>query len=383
MLEQRAARANLRRLLPPTGLVDFASNDYLGFAGSGDRGTPSAGIPGLHESHKAARGSTGSRLISGNHALYESTEQEVARFHGVPAALIYTSGYDANLGLLSAVPQRTDVVFYDEAVHASLRDGIRLSHARAYSFTHNNLEALEKRAETVLSGRSPGTEVYVVTESVFSMEGDGPPLKELLALCHSKGFRLILDEAHAVGVLGPQGRGRLQGDCPGEAIFARIVTFGKALGGHGAAMLGSAELRDFLVNFSRSLIYTTALPPLSLKHLAESYQRLQGPEGQEALKAVRGNIRLFQETARHHGLGELLPPALAAIRCCRIGDSQRALEISRALATAGFDVRAMRPPTVPEGSECLRFCLHSFNTSAEIQGVLSTLASVLKAKRHA
>ena len=171
MLEQRAAQANLRRLLPPSGLIDFASNDYLGFAASGDAGAGTASGLGPNETRATPRGSTGSRLISGNHVHYARTEQEIARFHGVPAALIYTSGYDANLGLLSAVPQRTDVVLYDAAIHASLRDGIRLGHARAYSFAHNDLKALERRAETVLYGRSPGTEVYVVTDRFFPWKG--------------------------------------------------------------------------------------------------------------------------------------------------------------------------------------------------------------------
>ena len=383
MLEKRKEEDLLRNLTCPVDLVDFSSNDYLGFARvSGSE---------YAENEKKDRavqgsvgGSTGSRLISGNHPLYEEAEAVVADFHKSESALIFNSGYDANVGLLSSVLQRSDLVFYDEAVHASIRDGLRLSNARAYSFKHNDLEALEKKIAQVLGkGTYQGAEVYVITETVFSMGGDSPELELLTEFCRQRGYRLILDEAHAAGVLGPEGRGlAVEGNLQ-EFAFARIVTFGKAFGAHGAAVLGSKDLRTFLINFSRSLIYTTALPPASLLHILCAYKHLQGPEGIKARELLFRNFKRFTAIADELEIGHLFPKVGSAIRSCQVGSSSEAIQISAHLAKAGYDVRAMRPPTVPEGSQCLRFCLHSFNTEPEIREVLTTLASALKEQYHA
>mgnify|MGYP001816407355 FL=1 len=253
-LRQRKEEGAFRNLMPPASGIDFSSNDYLGFARSEKE-----------NSREYAVGSTGSRLISGNHHLYEVTERTVADFHKAEAALIFNSGYDANLGLLSALLQRNDYIFYDASVHASIRDGISLGKAKSFKFDHNSLESLKARLSKVLGGNIPeGSEVYVITETVFSMEGDGPDIAALAAYCQQEGYRLILDEAHAAGVLGPQGRGAvIEAGCE-ELVFARVITFGKALGCHGAAILGSSMLKDYLINDSRSLIYTTALPPLAV-----------------------------------------------------------------------------------------------------------------------
>lgn len=376
MLKQRKEQDLFRKLSPPTDLIDFSSNDYLGFA----KAEPGARTPG----DRLAGGSTGSRLIRGNHSLYKEAEAVVAAFHKSDSALIYNSGYDANVGLLSSVPQRSDLVFYDQAAHASIRDGLRLSPARTYAFDHNNVLALQEKVRQVRENGIPeGAEIYVVTESVFSMEGDSPDLKSLAAYCQEQGFRLILDEAHAVGVLGPEGRGLAVKEDLQDVLFARVVTFGKALGSHGAAVLGSEDLRQFLINFSRSLIYTTALPPYSIKHLLHAYERLLGPEGTEARERLQSNLRLFQSSADSLGIGSIFPQVSAAIWSARVGSSADALQLSKVLSEEGFDLRAMRPPTVPKGSECLRFCLHSYNTEAEIQQVLTKLAGALKGMMHA
>lgn len=351
--------------------MDFASNDYLGFAGREEE---------LSESLPA--GSSGSRLISGNHPLYGKAESVVRDFHMARAALIFNSGYDANLGLLSAILQRGDYIFYDQHVHASIRDGIRLGNAKAYKFAHNDLESLKKRIQQVLPGGIlPDGEVYVVTESVFSMEGDGPDLGALAAFCREQNYRLIVDEAHSAGILGPGGRGEVSGQKWQDAVFARLITFGKSLGCHGAAVLCGPELREYLINFSRSLIYTTALPPASLLAILKAYERLEGNPGRAAREALFKNMRLFGALVGDLGLSEYMVPAKAAVRCCEIGGNPRVKSLSEELRQAGYDVKPILSPTVPRGRECLRFSLHAFNTESEIREVLTILSGLLKQKQ--
>ena len=370
-LRQRKEEGAFRNLMPPASGIDFSSNDYLGFARSEKE-----------NSREYAVGSTGSRLISGNHHLYEVTERTVADFHKAEAALIFNSGYDANLGLLSALLQRNDYIFYDASVHASIRDGISLGKAKSFKFDHNSLESLKARLSKVLGGNIPeGSEVYVITETVFSMEGDGPDIAALAAYCQQEGYRLILDEAHAAGVLGPQGRGAvIEAGCE-ELVFARVITFGKALGCHGAAILGSSMLRDYLVNYSRSLIYTTALPPLAVFAISRAYERLSGPEGGRAQEDLRRNISFFTTGIKERGLTGYFPEARAAIHCCEIGGNDRVKALSGKLRAAGYDVKPILSPTVAGGRECLRFSLHAFNTTEEIRGVLTILEQSLKLKQ--
>lgn len=370
-IQQRKAEGAFRSLMPPSSGIDFSSNDYLGFAQSEDENT-----------RVFASGSTGSRLISGNHHLYEEAEATVADFHKAEAALIFNSGYDANLGLLSALLQRNDYIFYDASVHASIRDGIALGKAKSYKFDHNNLASLKTRVSKVLGAdRIPkGTEVYVITETVFSMEGDGPDIDALAAYCQQKGYRLILDEAHAVGVLGPQGRGAvIEVGCP-DLVFARIITFGKALGCHGAAVLGSTLLREYLINYSRSLIYTTALPPSAVYVISSAYRRLSGPEGSRAQESLRRNISLFTTGIKERGLTGYFHEARAAIHCCEIGGNEQVKALAKELREKGYDVKPILSPTVARGRECLRFSLHAFNTAEEIRGVLTILEQSLKRK---
>jgi 8-amino-7-oxononanoate synthase len=367
-IQQRREEGSLRSLYRQEGLVDFSSNDYLGF---------SRGQEGITENLPA--GSSGSRLISGNHPLYDKAEAVVRDFHRAEAALIFNSGYDANLGLLSAILQRGDYIFYDEYVHASIRDGIRLGNAKAFKFGHNDLESLKEKAGKVLPDTTPpDAEVYVITESVFSMEGDGPDLATLADFCRERKFRLIVDEAHAAGILGPGGGGAVAGEEWQDSVFARLVTFGKSLGCHGAAVLGSASLREYLINFSRSLIYTTALPPASLMAILKAYEKMQGGDGEAARRALLKNIEIFKSLAAELGLSEYILPAKAAVHCCEIGGNSKVKALSSGLRKAGFDVKPILSPTVSRGRECLRFSLHAFNTESEIREVLTILAQLLK-----
>lgn len=371
-LNRRREEGSLRTLQPRTQLTDFASNDYLGFARL-------QAIEATKGQSNLYSGSTGSRLISGNDPIFAELEGRLAEFHGAPAALVYNSGYDANLGLLSAVLQRSDYVFYDESVHASIRDGISLGMARAFKFSHNDPESLASRVQKVFKkGRDSNSEVYVLLESVYSMEGDGPDLQAFANYCTKNGFRLIVDEAHAVGILGEQGRGGVDEAGINESVFARIVTFGKALGCHGAAVLGSLSLIEYLLNFSRSLIYTTAMPPIAVQHILRAYQYLQALEGEAARDQLQENIRLFQAEQKKLGLDTYFLKGIAAIQTCITGGNRRSRKLAAELQNEGFDVRAILSPTVPRGRECLRFCLHSFNSAEEIKAVLTILATAMK-----
>lgn len=248
-------------------LVDFCSNDYLGFARSEVLRKKIQRMEA--EYHDARIGSTGSRLISGNTRFCEELENRIAKFHHADAGLIFNSGYDANIGIFSSTPQRNDTIIYDQLVHASIRDGIRLSYARAFSFNHNDVEDLEKKLKAATGN------IFVAVESIYSMDGDCAPLVEMSELCSRHGASLIVDEAHATGVFGKNGEGKVVELGIENKIFTRLHTFGKALGCHGAIVVGSETLRSYLINFARSFIYTTALPFHSLIAISCSYDLLE------------------------------------------------------------------------------------------------------------
>ena len=355
-LKEREEQDALRRLRLPEGKVDLCSNDYLGVVHNG-----------LLENEMLpmdAHGSGGSRLLAGNYPLIEETERQIADFHKATAALIYNSGYDANLGLLSSVPQRGDVILYDSLSHASIRDGMRLSLAQAYGFAHNDLQELRTRLEKF----SKGGTTFVVTESVFSMDGDMAPLGEMAALCRQFDAQLIVDEAHATGVVGPKGEGLVQELGLADECFARVHTFGKAVGCHGAAILGSTLLRDFLINFSRSFIYTTALPPASVRAIALAHALL--PRLDAERERLRHLIDRFRQTPiawerldSHTPIQVVIVPGNAAVKA-----------LAGRLQGAGLDVRPILSPTVEKGRERLRIVLHAFNTEEEIDRLTGLLS---------
>lgn len=362
-LDARTRDHALRRLATPSDRVDFASNDYLGYARSAALYHDAAQL--LAERQIAANGSTGSRLITGNHALYGETETFVAAFHEAESALIFNSGYDANVGFFSSVPQKDDIILYDELSHASIRDGIRLSPAKAYKFRHNDPEDLE-----ALLRRHVASEVYIVSETVFSMDGDSPLLEEFVALAERYNALLVLDEAHALGIIGDKGEGLAQQLGLHERVFARLVTFGKGLGCHGAAIVGSAPLTDYLVNFARSFIYTTALPPHALATILSAYNHLAASPSREKL---RRNIALFNREKNLLSLKPLFIRSVSAIQCAVLPGNETVRHIAAALQDEGFEVKPILSPTVPAGQERLRFCLHAYNSEEEIREVLQLL----------
>lgn len=320
-------------------------------------------------------GATGSRLLSGNHPLYRALETELCEFHQSEAALVFNSGYDANIGFFSSVPQRGDVVFYDEYIHASIRDGIRMGHAKSCKFKHNDLEDLGGKCRRERGRNRADTEIYVVTESVFSMDGDVPDLKAFVELCERHNCHLVVDEAHALGVFGKRGEGLVQALGLQDGVFARLLTFGKGLGCHGAAMVGSENLKSYLVNFARSLIYTTGLPPHSIASVLAAYGHLKG--GGVEVERLGYNISYFDRRLVDLDLKPMFVPGNSAVHCCLVPGNDRVRVMARSLQEKGFDVRPILSPTVPEGQERLRICLHSFNTEEEMDNLLNALISMV------
>ena len=365
-LETRKQNNALRQLSLSSKMFDFSSNDYLGLSKSETVFKETHQY--LIDNNFIQNGATGSRLLSGNHKLYQETEDFIANFHQSETALIFNSGYDANIGFFSAVPQKGDLILYDELCHASIRDGIQLSKAQAYKFRHNDFEDLEK-----LILRNPDTIIYIVTESVFSMDGDCPNLEELVSLSNKHHCYLVVDEAHALGVFGSKGEGFVQMLGLQDHIFARIMTFGKGLGCHGAAILGSVELRDYLVNFSRSFIYTTGLSPHTVATILIAYQHLE--KDLDSILKLRENIVHFNQEKNMLSLKPLFVRSKSAIQSAIIPGNEKVKTIAGQLQEKGFDVKAILSPTVPEGQERLRFCLHSYNSQEEISEVLQLLST--------
>ena len=354
-LDNRVAENALRTLALVKDKVDFCSNDYLGIATNH--------LIKTDASYK--HGSGGSRLLSGNYPLIEEVEREIALFHRSEAALIFNSGYDANIGFLSCVPQRGDILFYDKLIHASIRDGIRLSNAQSYSFDHNDINDLYDKARSIK--RSTSNNIFVVTESIFSMDGDMAPLPDLVSFCDAYGALLIVDEAHATGVVGMHGEGLVQHVHLEDKCFARIHTFGKGCGCHGAAVLGSLNLKNYLINFSRAFIYTTSLPEVSVAAIRASYQLFPGMHEERAhLKAI---IDVFQSASHSFEVLRSTTP----IQIVMIPGNDLVKSLAADLQSKGYDIRAILYPSVPKGKERLRIVFHAFNSLDQVNALIELL----------
>lgn len=364
-LDERRASGNYRTLKAENELIDFCSNDYLGFARSQ---VLRQRIQAEVDNHPLSlNGSTGSRLLSGNLQYAVDLEQQLAAYHGFEAGLLFNSGYDANLGLLSSLAQRGDTIILDELIHASAIDGARLSNANRYSFRHNKVNSLEAKLKA-----SKGN-CYVVIESVYSMDGDSAPLSEILNLTEKYGAHLIVDEAHAVGL---HKRGLVSESDLQNRIFAAVVTFGKALGCHGATVLGGNLLREYLINFARPFIYSTAP---SFHHLASinmAYELLNTAD--DAIIKLKNNISIFKENIIQNDDAPLIP-SHSAIQCVVFKNNDQARHAANTLQSAGLDVRPILSPTVAAGTERIRICLHSFNTLNELNLLTNIINTLINA----
>lgn len=360
-LLQRKRQGNLRRFSDRSLNIDLASNDYLGFARDKDLQERILAAWGL--STQRMMGSTGSRLLTGNCSLFEELEDMIARFHQAEAGVLFNSGYMANIGLLSAVVASDDTCLFDVHIHASMVEGMKISQARCLPWRHNDLEHLEKRLKTAKKSRF----IFVLIESIYSCDGSQAPLEEICDLCMQYNALLIVDEAHATGVIGYCGAGMVVLKKCQDKVFARVHTFSKALGVFGAIVLGSAIFKEFLINFSRPLIYTTALPHPILHGIREAYFKLVNSKA--AIDHLHGLIRYFKQQAQDLPLFASDAP----IQAIWIPKNEAVRSASQALAADGFDVRPLMSPTVQRGTERLRICLHAFNTKEEIDELLKCL----------
>jgi len=332
-LLKRKENGNHRSLPLPSFGIDFLSNDYLGLASK------------KHKLHVNS-GSSGSRLLSGNSKSTEAIEERIAKIHGVESALLFQSGYTANLGLISAVVKKNDYLIADEFSHASILDGARMSFGSSYKFKHNDLEDLEKKLLKA-SGSN-----FVITESTFSMDGSSSNLKEVSKLCKAHKALLIVDEAHSVG---------LENEYSNMYADIRVVTYGKAFGAHGAAVLGPAVLKQFLVNFSRPFIYSTAPSPCQIESINMAYSAVLAADNQrfnlEKLieywnKSKDTSLNWIESKTQIQSL--VIPGNLEVSKLCEF------------LSQNGVNALPIKSPTVKAGFERVRFCLHSFNTKEQI-----------------
>jgi 8-amino-7-oxononanoate synthase len=367
-LADREQSGLLKKLTVTHPQIDFCSNDYLGFSRLGlleeklhskSLESESAEIKGK------VFGATGSRLISGNSLVMDEAEKQIALFHHAQSALIFNSGYDANIGLISSVAQKTDLILYDELVHGSVYDGIRLSRATHYKFLHNDVNALE---ELIIRHHKNFDNIYVVVESVYAQTGDSAPLLELTEICQDlNNIFLMVDEAHAIGVFGNQGRGLCNALSIEKKCFARIYTYGKAMGCHGAVVVGSEILRNYLINFSRSFIYTTALPGYSIEAIKHAYQLLIETDQKEALQK---NIAYFY--SRSQSIKNCIRTR-SAIQTYKVENNEQVDRLDHELKAKGIHARMMKSPLVKSGQESLRFSIHSYNTTEELDTLISVL----------
>jgi 8-amino-7-oxononanoate synthase len=362
-LTARKEEGIARSLRANDGKIDFSSNDYLGMAAS----------PALAEvidkTYKQyfplpLNGSSGSRLLAGHFDFYEQVEKELAQFFETEAVLIFNSGYSANLAILSALPQKGDTILMDEYIHASLKDGARLSFAAKFSFRHNDVSDLENKLK-----KAEGS-VFIVAETLYSMDGDFAPVEELQKLATQYGAYLIIDEAHTTGIYGTQGRGFLQEKKIANLVPFKIYTFGKAMGIHGACIAGSQELKEYLINFARPFIYTTAMPPhgFAAVHAAFDYLQQHG----DAKEQLLTNIQHWNHTVKElTGFSKNESP----IQTYTYPGNHNIRALATALQEQHYDVRPILSPTVKEGTERLRICLHAYNTSEEISSLIQLITA--------
>lgn len=359
-----AERARLRSLAGRAG-ADFASNDYLGLANSPRlRAAVSEAL-----ARGVAVGSGGSRLLRGNDPEHEALEAEAAAFFGCEAALYMSTGFAANSALLATLPQRGDLIVADELIHASAHEGLRLSRAAHAFAAHNDADSF---ADAIARWRSAGGRgrAWIAAESLYSMDGDRAPLAQLAELAGRDDAVLLIDEAHATGVFGPQGRGLAAG-LDGRDNVIVLRTCGKALGVEGALVCGPRIVRDFLVNRGRGFIFSTAPSPLMAAAVREALRVLaEEPERRTRLASLCAHAEEVLAPLGIAATGSQIIPVI-------LREDARVMQAAKALQTAGYDVRGIRPPTVPAGTARLRLSLTLNVTARDIDGLAAALAAAL------
>ncbi len=382
--------------------IDFFSNDYLGVAQNNqilaliqEKLEKNYFENNLKSNKNVLHygGATGSRLISGNIPEAIQAEKYIATFHNAENSLIFSTGYSANVGLLACLATENDYYVSDQLIHASMIDGVRLSNAQKLRFRHNDMAHLETHLQNIQKNKTKNLEknpekigfTYILIESIYSMDGDVAPLSEIYALAEKYDAYLIIDEAHALAVYGEKGEGFAHKYAQNSHTFARIYTFGKGFGSHGAVIVGSDILISYLINFARSFIYSTALLPSHYAYIEATYAVLNedflGILEKERQK-LNENIAFFQEKA-HYFLEKnqknnleknyQILPSNTAIQTLIIGGNMETKAVETHLRNKNFLVKAILSPTVPQGTERLRLCLHSFNTFEQIESFFEEL----------
>ena len=359
-LAQRRALHLERALILPSG-IDFTSNDYLGIARSLRNDASS----------EAPLGSTASRLLRGHHEIHRAVESRLASFSGTEASLLFTSGYALNAGIYSALIGPDDVVFSDALNHASIIDGLRLTKAQKEIFPHQDFEHLEKMLQTVDASQ----QAFVITESLFSMDGDITDLPRLSALCEQYDALLIVDEAHATGIFGERGSGLIEQSGVRSKVLLSIHTAGKALGTQGAWVAASDTVIQHLVNHCRSFIYSTGISPHLAQALATSVNVVEAST--ELRQRAASNAEHFRRLAHSLRL-PFSPKATGPIIPIIVGDAERSLKVASSIQAAGYDVRAIRPPTVPPGTSRLRVVIHAVHELETLDALAKSIAHAMK-----
>jgi 8-amino-7-oxononanoate synthase len=359
ILQKREEQGLLRKLSIVNKRIDFTSNDYLGFARSEELYRMIEEKTNVCEKRL---GSGGSRLLSGNSKEAEELESFLAKFYNSESSLLFNSGYDANVGLFSSVARKEDTILYDELVHASIHDGMRLSKADSFPFRHNDLTHLTERLNNSFGN------IFVAVESVYSMDGDIVPLKEISDLCKKHNANLIVDEAHATGVFG---KGLVQNFKLENEVFTRVHTFGKAMGCHGAVVLGSDTLKKYLINYARSFIYTTALPLHSIISIECAHHFLE--KSISIQNTLFDTISYFQKKIEASGINGWLN-SKSAIQSLIVPGNKEVRQLCAKIQDKDMDVRPILSPTVAKGKERIRLCIHSYNTQEEIDLLFETIA---------
>lgn len=378
--------SHYRSLKPQPEGIDFLSNDYLGL--SHDAEFQALLKQNIQDFQQAINGATGSRLLSGEQEIHRKTEELLARWWKAENVLLFPSGYQANVGLLQSLAGKNDLYLLDEKCHASLKDGVRLSLAKHFSFAHNDVEALRQKL-SLLRERFPKGNIFVVCEALYSMDGTYAPIPEILKQCQEYNALLVVDEAHTTAWYGKDGAG-LVADLGLEAqVAARIMTFGKAMGSQGAAIAGSQTLREYLINNSRAFIYSTGISPLLCLSLSAAYYYL---ERKPAIRnSLKENIRLFGEA-----YGKVFSPneidliserpkkqigiSASPIQTIKFSGNEAVVGLAETLQKQGFSLKPVRSPTVPKGEERIRICLHSFDNAANYITLLQALKNYAEEK---
>ncbi len=362
-LSQLETDASLLVLECPNGKIDFMSNDYLGI---------------VH--HKLAEdafsaqvelkyGATGSRLLAGNSAIHVEFEQWLADYYKGEGALVFNSGFVANCGIIDAIATRHDIILYDEFIHASLRDGCRISNALSFSFKHNNVNDL---AEKIEKHKNKATNIYVLIESLYSMDGDIPDIEAFCRICDIDNVYLIVDEAHSTGIMGDEGEGLVVEKGLQDKVFLRIYTFGKAIGRKGAVVIADAPVINYLINRCRTFIYSTALSPMDILRIKAAMivvKTMHSERTQLKVLSAYAN-RLFSQIK-----GITYLPNDSPIKPLILGSGTFINILVKILRIKSINARVITSPTVPAGTERIRLVLHSFNTEQEISLLYQILSS--------